>query len=512
MGTNRRKGHRWLAAPAAAALAVAGCAGDPVDVDDNGDDIPGALVVAISSEPDNLDVHVSTASPTFLIMENVYDTLVEPAADLSFQPALATDWEVSEDQLTWTFTLRDDVTWHNGREFTADDVVASFDRLMDDQVAANAWRFDSVDEVAATGDHEVEFTLNRPTPNLLANVGGFKGMAIMPPELFEDGDPATEAIGTGPFSFVSYTPGDRVVLEANPDYWGEGPNVDEVVFRFMSESTVALTNLRTGDVHITNNVPPQDIDSLQDDPEVEIGTTGSNDYWYFTCNFDREPFDNIDVRRALSFAIDREQVAQAAFFDAAVPAQSAMPPGNFWATDHAPFSYDPGQAQDLLDGAGVADLTVDLMVTDEFPHTIQAAQVIESQWADVGINAELRPLDFASWLDEQGEGNFDCFLLGWLNNLDGEYAYFAQHHSEGGFNFQGYANTGVDDLLDQARETVDENERRDLYLAAAQTIIDEVSYAYLYIPEIVLAQRPQVEGLEVHPDGKLRLRDVRLTG
>jgi peptide/nickel transport system substrate-binding protein len=505
--------RRWfLVAPAAAVALAAACSGEAVDMGEGDGEVAGTLVVAISSEPDNLDVHVSTASPTFLVMENVYDTLVEPAPDLSFQPALATDWEVSDDLLTWTFSLREDVTWHNDREFTADDVVASFERIMDGEIAANAWRFTSVDEVRATDDYTVEFVLNTPTPNLLANIGGFKGMAIVPPELIESDGLDTEAIGTGPFKFVSYTPGDRIVLEANPNYWGDGPYVERVEFRFMSESTTALTNLQTGEVHVTNNVPPQEIERLRNDDEVVLGTGGSNDYWYFTCNFDREPFDNIDVRRALSFAIDREQVAQAAFFDAAEATQSAMPQGNFWATGHAPFSYDPEGAEQLLADAGVEDLTVDLMLTDEFPHTIQAAQVIASQWGDIGVDVEIRTLDFGSWLDEQGEGNFDCFLLGWLNNLDGEYAYYAQHHSEGGFNFHGYANDEVDRLLDEARVTVDENARRDLYLDAATMIIDEVSYAYLYIPETVLAQRPEVDGLEIHPDGKLRLRGVRLDG
>lgn len=504
-------GVAMLAPGLALMLVAAGCAGDPVDVNGADDgEADGALVVAISSEPDNLDVHVSTAAPTFLVLENVYDTLVEPAADLSFQPALATDWEVSEDLLTWTFSLRDDVTWHNDRDFTAEDVVSSFDRIMDAEVAANAWRFDSVREVRATGEHTVEFVLDRPTPNLLANIGGFKGMAILPPELIEDGNPATEAVGTGPFTFVSYTPGDRIVLEANPDYWGDGPHVDRVEFRFIPESTVALTNLRTGDVHITNNVPPQDLAGLADDPEVALGTAGSNDYWYFTCNFDREPFDDIDVRRALSFAIDREQVAQAAFFDAAVPTQSAMPADNFWATDYAPFSYDPGQAESLLAGAGVSGMEIDLMITDEYPHTVDAAQVIASQWEDVGLEVNLRNLNFGNWLDEQGAGTYDCYLLGWLNNLDGEYAYYAQHHSEGGFNFHGYQNSQVDALLEEARTTVDEDARRDLYVDAAAQIIDDVSYGYLYIPEAVLASQPQVEGLEIHPDGKLRLRDVRL--
>ena len=477
-------------------------------VTDDGED---TLVVAISSEPDNLDVHLSTASPTFLVMENVYDTLVEPAPDLSFQPALATDWEVSDDLLTWTFNLRDDVTWHNGREFTADDVVFSFERIMDPDVgAANAFRFASVEEVVAVDDFTVEFHLTSPTPNLLANVGGFKGMAVVPRELVEGGTMDTDAMGTGPFQFVDYTPGDSIVLEANPNYWGEGPFVDQVVFRFISEPTTALTGLRTGEIDITNNIAPQEIPNLRDSADVELGQMASADYWYFTCNFDREPFDDTSVRQAMSYAIDREQVAQAAFFDAARPAQSAFGQDNFWATDYAPYSHDLDQATSLMEEAGVSDLTVDLMMTDEFPHTIDAAQVLASQWSEIGIDTQIRTLDFASWLDEQGEGTYDCFVLGWLNNLDGEYGYYAQHHSEGNFNFHGYSNQEVDELLDEARVTVDEEARRDLYNEAARHIIDDVSYGYLYIPDALLAWNPNVEGLEMHPDGKTRLRTVSL--
>ncbi|MDG4831592.1 ABC transporter substrate-binding protein [Solwaraspora sp. WMMD1047] len=511
----RPAGRRWLAALAAVTLMTAACSsGESVDVDGEGDGnaTGGELVVAISSEPDSLDVHTSTASPTFLVLENVYDTLVEPAPDLSFQPALATEWKVSDDLLTWTFTLREGVKWHDGTAFSADDVVASFKRIMDTEVAANAWRFESVDEVRKVDDRTVEFALNRPTPNLLANVGGFKGMAIVPPSAIEGNTLATAAVGTGPFKFVSYTPGDRVVLEANPDYWGDGPFVDRVEFRFIAEATTAMTNLRTGDVHITNNVPPQEIDALTENDQVEVGQLASNDYWYFTCNFDRKPFDNRDVRRALSYAIDREAIAQAAFFDAATPVQSAMPPGNFWATDYAPFSHDPDRARQLLAGAGVSGLTVDLMLTNEFPHTLQAAEVLAAQWKEVGVETNIRTLDFASWLDEQGKGAYDCYVLGWLNNLDGEYAYYAQHHSKGTFNYHGYANPEVDRLLDQARTTVDDNARRDLYTQAAQRIIDDVSYGYLYTPEATLAWVPSVQGVELHPDGKIRLRTVRLGG
>ena len=164
-------------------LAACGGGGGAVDVDggDSGTDTPstgGTLVAAISSEPDQLDPHKTTAYPSFQVLENVFDTLVEPDEELQFQPALADSWETSEDGLTWTFDLRDGVTWHNGREFVADDVVFSYNRIIDEELS-NAYRFSSVEEVTAPDPRTVEITLTQPTPSLLVNLGSFNGMEIV---------------------------------------------------------------------------------------------------------------------------------------------------------------------------------------------------------------------------------------------------------------------------------------------------------------------------------------------
>ncbi len=197
--------------------------GTDVEVAPAGD---GELVAAQSAEPDRLDPHLTSAFASFQILENVYDTLVQPAADLSMEPALAESWEVSDDGLTWTFTLREGVTFHDGSTFEAADVVYSYERIMDEEVAANnAYRFASVDSITAVDDQTVEIALNRATPNLLVNIGGFKGMAILPEGLAEDGDIDNEPVGTGPFSFVSRAPDSGIELAANPDWWGGAPSL-----------------------------------------------------------------------------------------------------------------------------------------------------------------------------------------------------------------------------------------------------------------------------------------------
>jgi peptide/nickel transport system substrate-binding protein len=500
----------------AAALALTACngGGEAVDVGDGeGENGAGAaggsLVAAISGEPDQLDPQSTSAYASFQVLENVFDTLVEPDQELEFQPALATDWETSDDQLTWTFTLRDDVTWHNGREFVADDVVFSYNRIIDEELA-NSYRFEAVEEVTAPDETTVEIRVSRPSPNLLANIGAFKGTAIVARENVEDGSIGREPVGTGAFRFDSYAPGDSLRLTRNDDYWGGDVALDSVEFRFISEPTVALTNLQGGQVQWTDNLPPQQVEQLQggDDPVVE--TVASNDYWYFAANQAREPFNDPRVRQAMAYGIDREQITEAALFGLATPNQTAVPEQSAWHFDYAPYERDVERARELLQEAGVTDLTVDFMVTNEYPETVTAAQVIQSQLQEVGVTVEIRTLDFGAWLDQQGEGNFDVFLLGWLGNIDPDDFYYAQHRTDAGFNFQGYSNPEVDEALDDARAETDEDARRDLYEQAVTQIVDDASYVYLYNPQVVQGWSSDVEGYEVRADRAIRFRDVSL--
>jgi peptide/nickel transport system substrate-binding protein len=486
-------------------------AGDP---DDDADDEPaaeatgGTLIAAIGGDPDQLDPHTTSSSFAFTVLENVYDTLVQPGDDLTMEPALAEDWQTSDDLLTWTFTLREGVTFHDGSELTSEDVVASFERIADE--GANAFRLDAVEAFEATDERTVTMRLNRPAPNLLEQIGPFKGMAIAPAAAIEAGTLGDEPVGTGPFSFVSFSPGNEVVLEANPDHWGEGPFLDGVEFRVIPDESVKITNLETGEVDWIDSVPPQQLDQLEASDDLVLGRVAGNDYWYLALNNEREPYDDPDVRRAIAFALDPATIAEAAKFDAATPNETAIPETSFWYLDYAPYGQDVEQAQQLLDDAGVSGLTMDLMVTNEFPETVTAAQVISSQLEEVGIEVSIRTEDFSTWLSDQGEGEFDAFALGWLGNIDPDDFYYAQHHSTGGFNFHGFEDAEVDQLLDDARVELDQDARKDLYDQAATRIVDLASYIYFYNPDIVEAWSPSVSGYETRPDQATRFATTRI--
>ncbi|WP_018583662.1 ABC transporter substrate-binding protein [Salinispora arenicola] len=490
---------------------LAGCsAGEGVDVDGSGQSgAGGVLTVAISGEPDQLDPHRTSAYHSFQVLENVYDTLVEPDANLAMKPALATEWSTSEDQLTWTFTLREGVTFTDGSPLTAEDVVYSYTRIIDEKLNA-AYRFATVESVTAPDPGTVVVTLTAPTPNLLASLGGFKGVAIVKKSNVESGAVKTEPIGSGPFTVASYTAGDSIKLVRNDSYWGTKPKLDGVTFTFVKDPTVALQNLRGGEVQWTDNLPPQQVPALREDDELVVRSVPSSDYWYLALNQSREPYDNVEVRRAVAFALDRAAITKAAKFGLATVNQTAIPEDSAFYYDYAPYQRDPAQAKQLLAAAGVTDLTMDLMVTNEYPETVTAAQVIAAQLKDVGITVTIRTLDFAQWLDEQGKGNFDSFMLGWLGNIDPDEFYYAQHHSQGTFNFHGYRNPAVDSLLDQARTETDQAARKRQYEQVAKRIVDDASYLYLYNPDVVQGWSPQVSGYQVRADRAIRFRDVSL--
>jgi peptide/nickel transport system substrate-binding protein len=507
------RSNRLLPLLAAGALVLGACGGGGESVDTGGGGGGGGgntLVAAVSAQPDQFDPHVTTAYPSFQVLENVYDTLVVPnAEDLTMEPSLAESWETSEDQLTWTFTLRDGVTFHDGSTFDSADVVYSYRRIIDEQLS-NSTRFANVAAVEAPDPQTVVIRLSQPTPNLLERIGAFKGMAILPENAAEDLDLTTEANGTGPFRLES-SDASSTVLTAYEDYWGGAPSVDGVEFRYITEPAAALTALQNGEVQWTDNVPPQQIESLQGDDTVELQTTPSVDYWYMSMNYGRAPFDNRDVRRAISFAVDREAVAEAARFGAAQPNQTAIPEDSFFYYDYAPFQRDPDQARQLLQQAGVqTPLTMGLMVTDQFPETVTAAQVIASQLGEVGINVEIETLDFATWLDRQGAGDFDAFMLGWLGNLDPAAYYQEQHQTDGPNNYQGYSNPQVDQLLQAGATETDQAARKQIYDQAAQIIVDDVSYLYLYNPDVVQAWAPGLAGYQIRADKAINFESVEL--
>ncbi len=492
-------------------LVLSGCsAGESVDIDGGGDGSGRTLIAAIGGEPDQLDPAVTSAYFSFQVLENVYDTLVEPDENLEMQPALAESWETSDDQLTWTFTLRDGVTFHDGSEFTSEDVVYSYNRIIDEELSPS-WRFTAVESITAPDDATVEITVTQPTPNLLTLIGGFKGLAIVEQSNVESGDITRNPIGTGPFAMEEFTSGDHITLTANPEYWGGEPAIAGVEFRFISEGSTAVTALKAGEIDWTDSIPVQQVDALSSDEGIELAVEPSNDYWYLALNQAEAPWNDVRARQAVAYAIDRDAIVQATTFGTGAQNQLAIPEQSIWYAEFDEYSLDPERAQALFDEVGFTGGTLDFLATSDYPETVTAAQIIADNLAPYGIEVNINTVDFATWLDLQGAGDFGIYMLSWLGNLDPDEFYYAQHHTDGSFNFQGYSNPEVDALLDAGRVEVDQSTRQQMYADAATQIAQDASYIYLYNPSVIQAWSPSVSGYEARGDRAIRFRDVTIS-
>lgn len=496
-----------VAVLSAVLLLVTGCStGQRVDLGAGA----GNLVAAIAGEPDQLDPHKTSAYFSFEVLENVFDTLVEPDADLEMKPALAESWQVSPDELTWTFRLRPGVRFHNGDPLTAEDVVFSYRRIIDEELT-NVDKFSAVADVSAPDPATVVIRLDRPTPNLLTNLGGFKGMAIVSRRNVESGEIATNPVGTGPFAFAGQRSGDSITLRANPDYWGGPPKVPGVTFRFISEPSTALSALQAGEVDWTDSIPTQRVSQLDGDDSLSLAVTPSNDYWYLALNNAKPPWNDVRVRQAIAYGIDRDAIVAATSYGTAALNQLAIPEGNPWFTPYDTYSYDIDRATSLLQEAGSQPQDLDMLVTSEYPETVTAAQIIADNLAPLGITVNIRTVDFATWLDEQNNGNFDMLMMGWLGNIDPDDFYYAQHHTDGTSNAQKFSDPEVDRLLDAGRVETDRDARADDYAKAATLIADNVSYIYLYNPSVIQAWTPALHGYEARRDGAIRFRTAELS-
>jgi peptide/nickel transport system substrate-binding protein len=467
----------------------------------------GTLVAAWAQEPVGLDPHITSAMSSYQILENVLDTLITLDAEQNLVPSLAHDWTISDDGRTITFDLRAGVRFSNGTELTADHVKTVFDRLLDpDTGSGNAWRLAGVTDIAAPDDATVVFSLDAPNPSLLGHLASIKALGIFDPTGVDDGTINTRPIGTGPFMIADFQPGTRVLLERNPHYWEEGlPYLDAVDIRIIGDETVRRTALITGDIDWAFWVPAQAVEELDARDDVVIDSAPAGAYYYIGVNTTEGPLADARVRQAISFAVNRDNVAAAAEFGNAEVTQDPIPSSSAWHFGYSPYAYDPERARDLLAEAGYADgFEMEIMPTTFIEASIRAAQVIQADLAAVGIRASIRTLEWAEWLQEQGDGNYDTYVCSWNGLIDPDDFYYAQHKTGEVFNFTGYSNPRVDELLDEARMVSEFDARRPLYEEINRHIVDDAAYIYLYNPLQIHGYNPDVRGFQARADQAVR--------
>jgi peptide/nickel transport system substrate-binding protein len=486
----------------------------------------GELIIARTSDAQALDPHGSNDVPSSDVQVNIYETLINQTEDMELEPLLATEWDLVEDDL-WEFHLRDDVTFHDGSELTADVVKANFDRVLDPDVASpRSFLFNMIEEVIVVDDHTVQFQLEypfAPFPSHLAHSGGgiISGDAIEADyeEMENGGSPGDyineNPIGTGYFEFESWSTGDEIVLNKNENYWGEEAKVDTVKFIVSPEDQSRVGQLLTGEAHIVDPVSPSDISMVEGEDGVSMYHTDTLSLSYVGFNTEKEPFDDPQVRQAISMAINKDEIIEAVLEGTGTPAVGPIGEQVFGFSDDVdPLPYDPERAQELLAEAGYEDGFETTIWTNDNREREQIAELIQAYLSVIGVDVSIEVLEWGAYLDSTAAGDHDMFILGWVTVTgDADYGMYSlfhssQHGDPGNRSF--LANDELDEILDQAREEADEATREDLYEQAMEILVEDAPMLYLYHPEYNVGVRDEVQGLWKHPNGLLQLRDVTI--
>ena len=472
------------------------------------------LVIAQGTDPGSLDAHVPSDSPSATVHSHIFETLYrwEPTGEII--PHLATGHEVSSDGLVWTISLRDDVVFHNGARLDASVVKGSMDRFLDPE---NGFPFTflltRVQEVEVVDDFTVQFTLGSPFAPFLAHLT-HSGTAIVHPDVVAElgDDHGANPVGTGPFRFESWDRGSRVDLVRFDGYWGDMPGVEGVSFVTVPEATTRVAMVETGEVDAAR-IFPQDVARVDANPNVTVYNVSGVRTIYIYFNQTMEPFSDVRVRRAINYAVNMEEIAEFVHGGTARPSDAAIAPGIFGYTPVGAYPYDPERARQRLAEAGYPDgfTTTLYSPTARYPLDIQTSEAIQSQLAEVGINATIETLEWNSYLEltrrPVDENTITMAMLGWGTVTgDADYGLYALFHSSQhapAFNLGFYTNALVDDLLDEARSTDDNSLRQQLYADVLQILRDDAAWLFLYSEAQLVAVRDNVEGLVIHPTERL---------
>ena len=467
------------------------------------------LVLLIESSPTNLDPRIGLDGQSERIDSLIFDDLLSRGDDLNVAPGLADRWE-TPDPLTYIFHLHQGVKFHDGRPLTARDVKWSFDSLLQGKVRSTktaAYRV--VDHVDAPDDFTVTFHLKEPTSTLLWNLSG-GAMGIVP--YGSGSEMASHPIGSGPFQFVHAEPDNEVVLERNDNYWGERARIPRVRIAVVPDETTRALELRKGSGDVAINALTADtVLTLEREKHLAVERGPGTRLAYLSFNLRDPILNDVRVRQAVAYALDRRPMIEYLWRGQAEPASSILPRQS-WAYDGdvANYDHDPAKARQLLDAAGYPAAASGerfhiTMKTSTDDSTRLMVAVMQQQLREVGIVLDIRTFEFATFFSDVTHGAFQMYGLRWIGGNEDpdifEYAFHSSKFPPNGANRSYYKNPRMDTLIDQARRETDPGKRKTAYAEIQRILADELPYINLWYLDNVLVHSSRVDNIRLNPAG-----------
>lgn len=453
----------------------------------------GSVIVGMTQDLVSLDPHQITDAGTRNVVFNLYEGLVKPTPEGDLTPAVASDYSISEDAKTYTFVLRSGLTFHDGSAVTAGDIKYSIERYAEIQGESSA--FSILDEVVIEDESTVSVKLKEANSEFLPALT----LAIIPQA---NANPSGNPIGTGPFKYVSYAPGQNLKLEKFADYWQEGlPYLDSVQFKFIADVDTAFMELQAGTLDILNYLTASQVSTLSDQFQIVEGSMNLVQGMFL--NNDYEPLANVSVRQALCYAVNRQEINDFLFGGKSHLIGSHMIPSitrYYESGAENLYAYDPDKAKSLLTKAGYANgFDLEITVPSSFSQHINTAQIIAEQLKAVGINATIRQVEWSSWLSDVYAGrNYQATVIGFDGTLSpGEW--LGRYTSDSAVNMMNYSNAEYDQVYAEAKATIDDTKKAELYKQLQMLLAEDAASVYIEDPADFVAVNQRLGGYAFYP-------------
>jgi peptide/nickel transport system substrate-binding protein len=513
------------------ASAVAGLLASPLALPPAAAQVPpDVLVVGQVAEPATMDPHVATAVNDFRILVNIYEGLVRYApGTLEVEPALAESWEISEDGTVYTFELRDGVTFHDGTPFDAEAVKFNFDRMLNEDHPFHgtgpfplSFFFGAIQETEVVDEHTVRFHLNEPYAPFLSNLAYPTGLIVSPTAVETHVDAfARNPAGTGPFVFRVWESNRQVALQRNEDYRDGAPPLAGVVFRPITDANARVSEMLSGGIDLMVEVPPDNVSTFAADAAFVLHEQAGPHLWFLILNTKEPPFDDVRMRQAVNYAIDKETLVDDVLQGTATVATGPIPEAFGWAynEDLEPYPYDPDRARELIAEAGYEGGAETVFFVTEggsgMLDPVPMGTAIQADLAAVGIDAEIQTYEWNTFLNQVNpglEGKAGMAEMAWMTNDPDTLPFLALRTEampeNGGFNSGYYSNPEVDALLEQARRATDQAERARLYKEMQAIVQQDAPWAFVANWKQNAVTTAEVENFRLEPSFLLILKDV----
>ncbi len=469
----------------------------------------GVLTLPIASNPAANPITVSTGLSGILLDKNLFGQLVRPDPTTG-QPApdLAESWEISPDGMTYTFHLRQGVTWHNGDPFTADDVKFTIDAILDPAVnAAFLTSLGPLKEAVVVDPNTVNLVLESPYAPLLVMLA--YNISILPKNVLTGQDlnaPTSfieNPIGTGPYVWKEFVSGDHITLTANPTFWDGAPQIPTLVYKILPDSNTQVAQLRTGEVDMVMIEPAQS-DALKGASNVVIDTANQTNSYYISLNHANPLFSDVRVRQALTYGLDRETIVASVMQGAGTVSTGPISPPMDWAfpAEQQPFPFDTTTAQDLLTQAGWTlqdgKLTKDgqgfafrILLDTGNPTRQNIALAAQQYWQQLGMEPEIDAVDFNTWYTRSTGTDWDSIVSWWITPADPNA--LASEYADGN-GTSGYNNDQVNQLFAAGRTALTPEERKPIYAQIQQLLYQDQVHVFVAYPNEFRAFSSRLQG------------------